>query len=204
MALDLAIEQSRRQRIPLFSIASCYAAIPMLHALRRRGEPLVKMVLINALPHFRWENILLDFLRFWRKRPQWRPTLRDLKSAMRHYQKDLLPNLVHHPRSFGILSRDRVQWRQMIKDLFAFRNPGAEPLQSTPVLCVYGRRDRLLQQIGFDDWSWYEDQIKTLCPQTRFWRLNSDHFLTDNKVRHQVADAVTRFFLSEDLRTVPN
>lgn len=193
-ALDLAISKSRREGLPLFGLASCFAAIPLLHAVQQRNEPLTKMVLINALPHLHWEKMVFAFYRYWRKSHHWHPSLQGFKTALQTYRDDLLPNVRHRHQAFGILSRQRVRWPRMIKDVFTFRQLNAKPIRSTPVLCVYGQHDRLLQHVGFSDWAGYEASIEQICPRARFWRINSDHFLTGSKIRHRIIKTMIRFF----------
>jgi hypothetical protein len=202
-ALDLAMSKSRQEGLPLFGLASCFAAIPLLHTVQQRNEPLTKMVLINALPHLPWEEMVFDFFRYWRKSHQWRPSLQGLKTALQTYRDDLLPNVRHRHQAFGILPRHRVRWSRMIKDMFAFRQLNAKPIRSTPVLCIYGQHDRMLQHIGFSDWAGYEALIEQICPGARFWRINSDHFLTESKIRRRLIETVIRFFSSTWLSDSP-
>lgn len=191
---DLACRQSQREGLALFGVASCFAAMPMLNVVHQRGEPLAKMVLINALPNLHWEKMVFEFYRYWRQSRQWRPTLKGLKSALRSYRDELLPDVSHNDQAFGILSRRRIQWPRMIRDLISFRQLEVEPLRSTPVLCVYGRHDRLLKQIGFADWDGYEAMIESICPRIQFWRIDGDHFLSGVEIRRRLVKALAHFF----------
>jgi pimeloyl-ACP methyl ester carboxylesterase len=193
-ALDLALFNSRREGRPLFGLASCFAAVPLLHAVRKRHEPLAGMVLINALPHLRWEKLVYDFCRYWRSSPARRPTFQGVKTALRTYRDDLLPNVRHRRHAFGILSRQRIQWGRVVQDLFTLRHVNSKPLRSTPVLCVYSRQDRLLRQVGFDDWTGYEATIARICPRIQFWRTDGDHFVSGPEVRLRLIETVIRFF----------
>jgi hypothetical protein len=82
----------------------------------------------------------------------------------------------------------------MMRDLFTLRKLDAKPIRSTPVLCIYGQHDRMLQHVGFSDWAGYEALIEQICPRTQFWRINSDHFITGSKIRRQLIERVIRFF----------
>ncbi len=195
-AIDLAVTMSRSQTIPLYGVASCFAAMPMLHALSQLGEPLKRLVLINALPHLSWEKMVFDFYRFWRHHRQWRLTPRGLKEALKAYRRELLPHVTHSRQAFGILSRQRVHWSRMFSDLFAYRRCQAQPLRATPVLCIYGRQDLLLQQIGFSDWEGYEMLMKRICPRAEFQRIDGDHFLSGAEVRGQLIETVVTFLSS--------
>jgi hypothetical protein len=41
----------KKEQLPLFGIASCYSAIPILYAVHHLAEPLKGLVLINAIPN---------------------------------------------------------------------------------------------------------------------------------------------------------
>lgn len=193
-ALDLATDFSRSQRVPLYGVASCFAAMPMLRTLQQRSESLKKLVLINALPHLRWEKFVFDFLCYWRQHGRWRMTLKGLKAALWAYRDDLLPHVKHGRQAFGILSRQRVNWASIIKDLLTSRQLNGRTLIETPVLAIYGRHDRLLQQVGFSDWSGYEAIIKRICPKVDFCQINGDHFFTGVKLRKRLINTVVNFF----------
>jgi hypothetical protein len=87
-----------------------------------------------------------------------------------------------------------MQWLKMAGELLILRRRSPSLLSKTPVLCAYGRRDRLLQQIGFGTWSGYETHIRDICPQTRFWRLDGDHFLCSPNLRYRLLNTVAIFF----------
>ena len=192
--LDWASRRSQMTQRPLFGIASCFGALPLFHAVAQRGEPLKRMVLINAVPHWRWETLLMDFLNRWVHGGHGWLSMMGVKAAMQRYLDDLFPRVHHHYRSFGILSRKRMQWVKMLGELCVLRRKSPLPLCHTPVLCAYGRQDRLLQQMGFSDWAWYETHILDICPQTRFWPLDSDHFLSNPRLRHRLLKAAASYF----------
>jgi pimeloyl-ACP methyl ester carboxylesterase len=194
-ALDLVLGLNRKDRLPLYGIASCFAAMPMFQSVHQRGEPLSKIVLINALPNLRWEIMAMKFFIYWRQSRQWRPSLKSLKAAIRSYRDELLPNVYHKRHAFGILSRHRIQWPKIMKDLITFRKLDAKPLRSTPVLCIYGRQDRFLKQIGFTHWGGYETLIESICPRARFLRVDGDHFLMGQDVRQGIMDSMRRFLV---------
>ncbi len=195
-ALDLANAMCRLRKIPLYGVASCYGAMPLLHAVHKCVEPMRKLVLINALPHLPWEKIVMEFCRFWHHHRQWQPTPGGLAAALRAYRRELFPHVRHGRQAFGILSRQRVHWSRTIRDLFAHRKFQARPLQATSVMCVYGRYDRLLQQAGFTDWNGYELLIERICPGAQFQCIDGDHFLSGAKVRGRLIQTVVNFLFS--------
>lgn len=191
--LDLALRISFKEKLPLYGLAACYAARPLVLAACQRGEPMAKMVLINAVPHWRLARILADFLRYWQQSDHWQPSLNGIQQALRAYQHDLLPGVIHRNQAFGILSRQRIQWLRLIREVLVQEVPLDLPLLRTPVLCIYGLRDRLLQQLGFSDWPVYQGYIRSICPQAQFCSLNSDHFLAGPGIRRQLVQVVVRF-----------
>lgn len=191
--LDLALNHVAHLQLPLYGMASCFAALPLLKAATVRGEPLVRIVLINAVPNWRVAKAAGHFLNFWRRSDRWRPTWRGLLQAIRAYRDDLLPGLVHRRMSFGVLARDRVSWSRVLCELFSPRIVSDAAVRHTPVLCAYGRSDHLLRRIGFSEWSDYEAQIQSICRKVSFRPLNSDHFLADPSVRGQLLKEVVRF-----------
>jgi hypothetical protein len=191
--LNLALDYGARWKLPVFGVASCFAAMPLLKAAAVRGEPMTRIVLINAVPYWRLARATGHFLHFWRRSDSWRPTRRGLVEAVRAYRDNLLPGLVHRRKSFGVLARDRVHWSRVLCELFSQRIVPNAAVRYTPVLCAYGQRDHLLRQIGFSEWSDYEAQIQSICRKVRFRPLNSDHFLADPPVRSQLLKEVVRF-----------
>jgi pimeloyl-ACP methyl ester carboxylesterase len=192
--LDLAAGFSRSRMVPLYGIASCYAAMPLLHAIQQHGEPLEKLVLINALPYFQWERVVMEFYRYWRHHQRWHLTPGGLMAALEAYRKDLLPHVIHHRQAFGILSRQRVHWFRMVRDMFTYHQFKLQPLKNTSVMCVYGRHDRLLRHVGFTDWDGYEALIKRICPAAEFRRFDGDHFLAGRRVRERLIETMVNFF----------
>ena len=191
--LDLALSKSRAAGVPLNGFASCFAAVPLLYAAQQRHEPLTKMVLINAVPHLRVERIVGDFLRYWHSKGLRTPAPQGVAAALRAYIEHLLPNIAHQRQAFGILNHRRIRWPRMIREMFTLRNINARSLPATPVLCVYGRHDRLLRQLGFSDWSLYESLIAAICPQTHFRPMDGDHFFSGPGARTKLISEVTRF-----------
>lgn len=192
--LDLASDYSRQQGVPLFGLASCFAAIPLLQATYARSEPLQKLVLINAIPRWRLDKIGSHFLRYWRQSESWRLSFLELPMVMRAYRDDLLPGVTHRPQAFGVLARQRVQWLRLASELLSHAPLPPAAVSQTPVLCIYGRKDRILHQMGFYKWQCYESLIESICPRTRFFPLDGGHFLNSPDIRYRLTNAVVDFF----------
>lgn len=192
--LDIARDRSQQLGVPLFGIASCFATIPLLQAVAMRAEPMQKVVLINAIPRWRLRIICANFLRYWRLSGRWLDRLEGLPQAIRTYINELLPDVVHQPQAFGILARHRVQWTRLTCELLSHATLSTDTLKQTPVMCIYGRKDRLLQQMGFQNWGHYEGLIQSISPRTHFLPLDGGHFLTCPKIRGELINAVVQFF----------
>lgn len=192
--LDVALTYCRQTGMPLFGLASCYATLPLLHASCMRNEPMQKMVLINAIPRWSLRKICTSFLRHWRRSGSWADGLNQLPTAIRAFVDDLLPGVVHRPQAFGVLVKQRVQWPRLIWELLSPAPLQPESLRHTPVMCIYGRKDRLLQQMGFHDWRKYELLIQSVSPHTRFLPLDAGHFLAHPHIRYRLTRAVADFF----------
>jgi len=194
--MDRTVNQSRKANLPIFGVASCYGALPMLHALGQLKEPLSKLVLINAVPHWRWNRLAASFIRYWQNSSFWKWDARGLKRALHDYVQDLFPNVAHRRQAFGILSRHRIHWPRLLAEVLLFGARHPSPLSTTPVLCIYGRRDRLLQQAGFEDRAVYEALIERICPQARFQRMDGDHFFSGAKIRRKLINRICQYFTS--------
>lgn len=192
--LDIAWHRSQRLGVPLYGVASCFATIPLLQVTEMRAEPMQKVVLINAIPRWRLRIICANFLRYWRLSGRWFGDLDGLPQAIRTYINELLPDVVHQPQAFGVLARHRVQWTRLMYELLSHATLATNTLKQTPVMCIYGRKDRLLQQMGFQNWGHYEGLIQSISPHTRFLPLDAGHFLNCPKVRRDLIKAVARFF----------
>jgi hypothetical protein len=193
--LDLAVHHGEDQQLPLYGMASCFAALPLLKAASLRKGALNRIVLINAVPKWHLAKAAGNFVDFWRQSDFWRPTWQGFARAIRAYRDDLLPGLVHHPEAFGVLTRHRVRWSRVWHEIFCRRIVPDAAVGNTPVLCAYGQRDHLLRQIGFSKWSEYEAHIQSICRRVQFRPLNSDHFLADPPIRGQLLKEIERFLV---------
>jgi hypothetical protein len=106
--LDWAHRRSCAEGLPLYGIASCFGALPMIHAVVKRNEPLDRMALINAVPNWRWEKLFFDFVRRWSRSNRGWLSMAGLRAAMDQYLRDYFPRVHHRKRSFGILSTRRM------------------------------------------------------------------------------------------------
>ncbi|MCP4746164.1 MAG: alpha/beta fold hydrolase [Desulfobacteraceae bacterium] len=195
--LDLAVEFSRRENIALLAIASCYGAIPLLFAAHQRGEPIDGIVLVNAVTNWRISTLWRSYLRFREVESKWGLAPRDIYRSVYDYLNHLFPGIIStKQRSFGLLAYDRMKIGRMFHEFFRLSPLQAKSLPHTPVLCFYGRRDKVLLQMGSENWRDYEKQIRYLCPLVQFRPLNADHYLADAKLRQTLMADAAAFFVS--------
>ena len=180
---------------PLHGVGICYAATPLLHALQRCGEPLPRIVLINAIPQLFSRNLVHSFWDFRRnlQSETWPPG--HLGVQMRRYAEFLLPGITINRRQFGLLALRRMRMLQTLVDWLASRHLKTVRLARTAVLCLYASEDRLFRAFRyFDSPRDYENAIRRICPAAKFICLKGDHFLSLAHSRQQALAAMTAFF----------
>jgi pimeloyl-ACP methyl ester carboxylesterase len=192
--LDLALGLGTEKHIPLFGLASCFGALPLLHAARRLGEPFEKVVLINAVARWWPGKLAGSFLRHWYRHGDRFPRPAGLPKAFQSYLEDLLPGLLSNTNAFGTLNRQRIDMGQIVREFLHPERDDRPSLANTPVLCIYGRRDRLPGHLGFANWFEYEAYILQLCPQAEFHPVDSDHFLSGPDTRKSIYSEISKFF----------
>jgi hypothetical protein len=195
----LAFARCQPQRFipPLQGVGICYAATPLLHALQRFGEPLPRIVLINAIPQLFSRHLLHSFWDFRRnlQSETWPPG--HLGGQMRRYAEFLLPGITINRRQFGMLSLRRIRTLQTLVDWLAARHLKTVRLAYTAVLCLYASEDRLFRAFRyFDSPRDYEKAIRRICPTAEFICLKGDHFLSLAQNRQKALSAMTAFFNS--------
>jgi pimeloyl-ACP methyl ester carboxylesterase len=194
--LDLALDLCAHKGIPLMGLASCFGALALLQTARRTHGLLEKMVLINAVPRWWPGKFMKSFLKYWYHDKYIDPTPSGVLASARNYLEDLLPGLFQDHDSFGILSHKQMDWVQMMREFLQPCIDDRPALPDTPVLCIYGRRDRLLPHLGFDTWPAYEAHMQRICPRTAFWPVDSGHFLSGPTVRKRLITGIQRFLLA--------
>ncbi len=185
----------RRFVEPHYGVGICYAAIPLVNALHRIGEPLPRIVLINAIPRLFSRNLLHSFWDFRRNLGTERWPAANLAFQMRRYAEFLLPGITINRRQFGLLALRRMRMLQTLVDWLASRQLRGVRLAQTAVLCLYSSDDRVFRAFRyFDAPRDYEAALRQVCPTAQFIRLEGDHFLSNRQDRQQALTAVTTFF----------
>ena len=185
---------SRKEGLPLYGIASCYSAIPILYAAHNLEEPFKRLVLINAIPELCLQSVVNSFFSYYRKKFSPHKSLKKAIEAARYYMDFLFPGIVKNENYFGVLERRRTSLFRIVSELFTWNPLHDVCLDNTPVLCLYARKDRILKI--FDDGFKvnYENHIKQLCPQAVFHYLDGDHYLSVPAARNEALKSIISFF----------
>ena len=195
--LAFAESHPRRFTMPLYGVGICYAAIPLVNALHRFGEPLSHIVLINAIPRLFSRHLLHSFWDFRRNLGAGTHPATHLGTQLRRYTEFLLPGITINRRQFGMLALRRMRVLQTLVDWLASRQLHTVRLERTAVLCLYSIDDRLFRAFRYFDAPLdYEKALRRICPRAQFFRLKGDHFLSRAQDREEAMAAVTAFFES--------
>ncbi|MCK4790323.1 MAG: hypothetical protein KAV87_41685 [Desulfobacteraceae bacterium] len=184
---------TEKEQLPLFGIASCYSAIPMLYATHCLKEPIKKLVLINAISSLGPQAVISSFMTYYRKVFPTRKSLRRLKATVGHYVDLLFPGIAKGRDYFGVLERRRTRLFRTISEFFTL-NPLKElHLEKTSVLCLYARKDTVLEIYDHGARANYQNDILRVCPQTLFHPLDGDHFLSLPMAKGQAVRSILSF-----------
>ena len=191
--LDHVRRLCRIEGLPLSGIGSCAAAIPLLYAAAARPQAFSGLVLINAVTRIRLTSILGSLLTYYRvifRRNHRRYTLADV---IRSYFEFMLPEVVRTQGAFGELAFRRIKPVRIFFEILAWNPLKRLSLDQVPVLCLYGREDRILKLYEAGCESRYRARITRLCPKVRFVPLEGDHFLSRPEVRFGAISEMSAF-----------
>lgn len=185
---------------PVYAVASCYSAIPLIHAAHKLGEPIEKMVLINALCHINPRAIIKSFISYYKNAFSGTISTEKIHIAFQEYIAFLFPGIKINRDFFGSLLRQRADTLRTLWDVLFLDPLKSVRLQRTPVLGLYAKQDRILKiyddHVGQD----YEKQILARCPDTMFYPLPCDHFLTSRQSREVAYRKILAFFDTKTVR----
>jgi pimeloyl-ACP methyl ester carboxylesterase len=185
---------SQKERLPLFGIASCYSAIPILHAAHTLEEPFKRLVLINAIPKLCLKSVINSFFSYYREEFSPHKSLGKTMEAVGYYIDFLFPGIVKNENYFGVLERRRTSLFRIVSELFTLNPLHGVCLDKTPVLCLYARKDRILDIFDTDFKVNYKNDIRRLCPQTTFHSLDGDHYFSLLMARNEALRSIISFF----------
>jgi pimeloyl-ACP methyl ester carboxylesterase len=192
--LSWACRLTDKEGLPLFAIGSCYSALPLLHAVHHLGEPVKRLVLVNAIPRLGPRAVMMSFMAYYKRLFPSRRGFPELRASARKYADALFPDIAKGMDHFGELKRRRARLLKTVSEFLTLRPLDGVFLIGTPVLCLYGRKDRVLQiyDEGIDvD---YQKNIREICPQVLFRSLDGDHFLSPPIARSEAAQHIAAFF----------
>jgi hypothetical protein len=189
-----SIHFSREERLPLFGIASCYSAIPILHAVHCLGEPIRRLVLINGIHTLGPHAVAQSFFRYYRKAVIEKRRFLGVGGVARRYVDALFPGVAMGNGRFGVLDRNRTSFFRTITEFFALEPLKGIMLKRTPVLCLHSRRDAILDIYDAHLDQEYRQYIRQVCPRARFQSLDADHFLSQPSARGEAARSIASFF----------
>lgn len=198
--LNVALNGHRPHGMPVAGVAACFGAIPMLKAMELTGEPLDRMVLVNALPRWIALEAVGSFWHHHRSRVQndrWRPA--HLEASLTDFLDRFFPRVLKTAGQFGRLARHRVHLRDTLADLLFYRPMRALRIEKTPVLCIYARQDRLLNTFWtLGPGGSYEAAFRQLCPLAQFLPVDSDHYFLNGRARTRALNAVAAFLSNSE------
>ena len=192
--LSWARSLTHKARLPLFAIGSCYSALPLLHAAHHLGEPVKRLVLVNAIPRLGPRAVMTSFMAYYRRLFPSRRGMRELRASARGYADALFPGIAKGMDHFGALKRRRARLLKTISEFLILRPLDGVCLTKTPVLCLYGRNDRVLQIYDGGIDVNYQKDIRQVCPQALFRSLDGDHFLSLPIVKTEATKHIAAFF----------
>jgi pimeloyl-ACP methyl ester carboxylesterase len=191
--LSHANRLSEQERLPLFGIASCYSAIPILYAIHCLAEPLRRLVLINAIPDLSPKAVVMSFLTYYRRIFPHQKSPQRVMTVVGNYVNFLFPGVVKDRDYFGALDRRRTKLFKTVSEFLALNPLEGVRLKTTPVLCLYARKDRVLEIYDAGVKTDYENDIRQICPQALFHALDGDHFLSLPMARGEALSSIISF-----------
>jgi len=185
---------SDSEGLPLFGIASCYSAIPVLHAAHSLKEPVRRLVLINGIHSLGAHAMLRSFFRYYRSAVYQERRFLGIGAAARRYADILFPGVAKEKGRFGVLNRNRTRFFRTILEFFTLEPLKGVTLKRTPVLCIHSRQDTILDIYDARLIQEYRRNIRQVCPRARFQTLDGDHFLSQPSARGAAARWISGFF----------
>ncbi len=185
-------EICRRKKIPLFGIAGCYSAIPLLFSAHRLSEPFSRIVLINPLTDLKPFAVIKSFLAYYRKLDLKLTMKKNITEGIKKYSEFLFPDIAKDHESFGVLKKDKTHLWDVLFEFFLFTPLKEAILIKTPVLCLYAKKDRVLN-IYSEHNRQYEYNIRKVCPLSRFKAIDGDHFFQPTSARRNAQKLISIF-----------
>jgi hypothetical protein len=182
----------RNKGLPLFGIAGCYSAIPLLFAAHMLSEPFSRIVLINPLTDLKPFAVIKSFIAYYQKLNLKQTLKNNITEAIKKYMEFLFPDIAKDKESFGVLKRERTHMWDVLFEFFLFTPLKETILVKTPVLCLYAGKDRVLS-IFSEQKNQYEGNIRKVCPLSSFKVIDGDHFFQPISARLDAQKTISIF-----------
>jgi hypothetical protein len=182
----------RNKKLPLYGIAGCYSAIPLLFSAHMLSEPFSRIVLINPLTELKPFAVIKSFLAYYRKLDLRHTMKKNITEAFKKYTEFLFPDIIKDKESFGVLKKERTHVWDVLFEFFLFTPLKETILPKTPVLCVYAKKDRVLN-IYKEQNAEYEGNIRKVCPLSSFKVIDGNHFFQPVSARRDAQKTISIF-----------
>lgn len=182
----------RNKRVPLFGIAGCYSAIPLIYAAHKLSEPFSRIVLINPLTDLKPFVVIKSFFAYYQKLDLKQTMNKKFTESIQKYTEFLFPDIAKDKDSFGVLTRERTHLWDVLFEFFLFTPLKGTILPKTPVLCLYAKKDRVIN-IYSDQNKQYEGNIRKVCPLSNFKVIDGDHFFQPTSARQNAKKTISIF-----------
>jgi len=149
--------------------------------------------LINAIPELAPRAVIDSFLSHYLNTLAIKKSFIGFSAAARLYTELLFPGIPKGMNHFGTLKRDRAHVSKIVREFFTLKPLKDVCLKRTPVLCLYAKKDPVLNIYDACPGSDYQDNMRRLCPQALFRPLDGDHFLSEYDARSEAARSITSF-----------
>jgi len=187
-----AEKMCRQKGMPLYGVAGCYSAIPLLFAAQMLSEPFSRIVLTNPLTDLKPFAVIKSFIAYYQKLNLRQTMKTNITEAIKKYTEFLFPDIAKDKESFGVLKRERTHLWDVFFEFFWFAPLKDTILVKTPVLCLYAGKDRILN-IYSEQNKQYEDNIRKVCPLSSFKVIDGDHFFQPTSARRDAQKAISIF-----------
>jgi hypothetical protein len=116
-----------------------------------------------------------------------------LRQAVRDYAEVLFPGIAKGKRVFGALERSRARLMTTVAEFFSLRPLEQVRLEKTPVLCLYARKDPILEIYDGGIPAKYQKDMRRLCPRVLFHAVDTDHFFSIPTARGEAVRSIASF-----------
>jgi hypothetical protein len=191
--LMTAMRVARFKKVPLYGLAACYGAIPLLYAAHRTAEPFQRLMLINPISAIKPGAAIRTFALYYRRLWKNQRYIPQISRSLAEFLDMLFPQVVKNRRRFGDLHRSRTRLLTTVTQAFSLHPLANTYLGRTPMACVYAVNDPFIKMLSPESSIAYESDIRKICPDVRFLPLASDHFMSDTAAQNSALAFLASF-----------